>query len=81
MVTISQTDAANSQRADIVDVLLFQEGHCQTCGSAYIRSFLTFECLPLVEVYLKEGISDDEVNALAQIILPKRYIWSNNQWQ
>ncbi|KAK9825926.1 hypothetical protein WJX81_007354 [Elliptochloris bilobata] len=37
---------------------------CAACGARYVRSFLTFESLPLVEFSLAPGISDAEAEEL-----------------
>ena len=34
---------------------------CNTCRNAFIRSFLTFEALPLVQFQLAEHITDEQV--------------------
>ena len=35
---------------------------CAACGTRFVRSFLTFESLPLVEFQLAPGISDKDVS-------------------
>ena len=40
---------------------VYQEAACPACATPYVRSFLTYECLPLVEFQLEEGISVAEV--------------------
>ena len=34
---------------------------CTSCGMPFVRSFLTFEHLPVVEFHLAPGITDAEV--------------------
>jgi hypothetical protein len=41
-----------------------QGDFCTSCGAPFLRSFLTFEVLPLVEFSLEPGISDAEALAL-----------------
>ena len=40
---------------------MLQAEHCSECHACYVRSRASFECLPVVEVFLEEGISDTEV--------------------
>ncbi|CAD7698107.1 unnamed protein product [Ostreobium quekettii] len=48
-------------RCGTTNPLLSSHGdRCVTCGNAFIRSFLTFDLLPLVEFMLEDGISPDE---------------------
>lgn len=37
-----------------------QGDFCTNCGAPFLRSFITFEVLPLVEFELEPGISDPE---------------------
>ncbi|KAL3157460.1 hypothetical protein ABBQ32_011927 [Trebouxia sp. C0010 RCD-2024] len=39
---------------------------CNTCRNAFIRSFLTFEALPLVQIELAEHITDEQAAALLE---------------
>lgn len=41
-----------------------QGDFCTNCGAPFLRSFITFEVLPLVEFELEPGISDAEAAAL-----------------
>lgn len=41
-----------------------QGDFCTACGAPFLRSFITFEVLPLVEFELEPGISDAEAQAL-----------------
>ncbi len=41
-----------------------QGDYCVNCGSPFIRSFVTFEALPLVEFELEAGISEQEAESL-----------------
>lgn len=45
-------------------VVPLQGDFCTSCGAPFLRSFLTFEVLPLVEFQLEPGISDAEAAAL-----------------
>lgn len=44
-------------------LLRLQEEACPACGTPYVRSSLTHECLPLVEFQLAEGLTETEVSA------------------
>lgn len=44
--------------------MCLQGDFCTACGAPFLRSFLTFEVLPLVEFQLEPGISDAEAAAL-----------------
>lgn len=41
-------------------VAYVQGDFCTSCGAPFLRSFITFEVLPLVEFELEPGISDAE---------------------
>lgn len=43
---------------------MLQGDFCTNCGAPFLRSFTTFEVLPLVEFELETGISDAEAAAL-----------------
>lgn len=45
-------------------MLLLQGDFCTSCGAPFLRSFVTFEVLPVVEFQLEAGISDAEALAL-----------------
>lgn len=52
-------------RCNATNPLLNTQGDkCSGCGTPFIRSFLTFEHLPLVEFELQPGISDSEAEQL-----------------
>ena len=40
---------------------MLQAEQCSECHACYVRSRASFECLPVVEVFLEEGISDTKV--------------------
>jgi len=44
---------------------------CINCGATFIRSFVTFDHLPLVEFELEGGISDSEAMQLLNAVPPK----------
>lgn len=44
--------------------LLAAHDACATCGATTIRSFVTFEPLPVIEFELADGISDDDAARL-----------------
>jgi len=44
---------------------------CVNCGAAFVRSYLTFEHLPLVEFCLDPGISDHEAEQLLNLNPPE----------
>jgi hypothetical protein len=44
--------------------ICLQGDFCTNCGAPFLRSFITFEVLPLVEFELEPGISDAEAAAL-----------------
>ena len=39
-----------------------QAEQCPECQACYVRSCASFECIPAVEVFLEDGITDKEVN-------------------
>ena len=39
-----------------------QAEQCPECQACYVRSCASFECIPAVEVFLEDGITDEEVN-------------------
>ena len=39
---------------------------CATCGGAFVRSFVTFEHLPMVEFFVEEGIAGKEARRLIE---------------
>jgi len=52
-------------RCATTNPLLNSQGDaCINCGAAFVRSFLTFEHLPLVEFVLDASVADDEATAL-----------------
>mmetsp|Transcript_18911 Transcript_18911/g.49275 ORF Transcript_18911/g.49275 Transcript_18911/m.49275 type:complete len:1222 (+) Transcript_18911:159-3824(+) len=52
-------------RCSTTNPLLNTQGdYCINCGAPFIRSFVTFEHLPLVEFELDAGISDEEAKQL-----------------
>ncbi|KAF6264914.1 hypothetical protein COO60DRAFT_1621541 [Scenedesmus sp. NREL 46B-D3] len=52
-------------RCQATNALLNTQGDfCTSCGAPFLRSFITFEVLPLVEFELEPGISDAEAAAL-----------------
>ncbi|WIA11467.1 hypothetical protein OEZ85_011583 [Tetradesmus obliquus] len=52
-------------RCQATNALLNTQGDfCTNCGAPFLRSFITFEVLPLVEFELEPGISDAEAAAL-----------------
>ena len=42
-------------------IAVLQAEQCSECQACYVRSCASFECLPVVEIFLEEGISDTEV--------------------
>lgn len=42
---------------------MVQAEQCPECQACYVRSRASFECIPVVEVFLEEGIADAEVSA------------------
>lgn len=44
--------------------LLLPHDACTSCGAPIVRSFATFEPLPVVEFELADGITEDEAAAL-----------------
>lgn len=58
---------SDSNRPDLVKVsgmdriAVLQAQQCPECQACYVRSCASFECLPVVEVFLEEGITDIEV--------------------
>ncbi len=46
-------------------VAVLQAEQCPECQAYYVRSCASFECLPVVEIFLEEGITDSEVRASA----------------
>lgn len=45
-----------------------QGDQCVQCHSEFVRSFLTFELLPVVEFHLEPGISDEEALQLLEMV-------------
>ena len=43
-----------------------QAEQCAECQACYVRSCASFECIPAVEVFLEDGITDEEVNIQRQ---------------
>lgn len=59
-------------RCGTVNPLVNSHGDvCINCGAAFIRSFITFEHLPLVEFELERGISDTEATQLLEMPPPR----------
>eukprot|EP00892_Ulva_mutabilis_P005266 jgi/Ulvmu1/3110/UM015_0150.1 len=59
-LTNSDQHAQQCWRCAAAIPLLSANDACPTCGSAIIRSFVTFEPLPVIEFELADGISDEE---------------------
>ena len=59
-LTNSNQYAQHCWRCAAAIPLLATNDACPTCGSAIVRSFVTFEPLPVIEFELADGISDDE---------------------
>jgi len=59
-------------RCGTVNPLVNSQGDiCINCGATFLRSFVTFEHLPLVEFELEGGISDSEAIQLLDTVPPK----------
>jgi intraflagellar transport protein 122 len=44
--------------------VLPQGDYCISCGAPFLRSFVTFEHLPLVEFELEQDIGDEEASRI-----------------
>jgi intraflagellar transport protein 122 len=44
---------------------------CINCGATFLRSFVTFDHLPLVEFELEGGVSDQEAMELLEAVPPQ----------
>lgn len=54
----------NLNQATNGPLFVLQGDFCTSCGAQFLRSFVTFEVLPVVEFQLEAGISDAEALAL-----------------
>ena len=59
-------------RCGTVNPLVNSQGDvCINCGAGFLRSFVTFDHLPLVEFELEGGVSDAEAMGLLEAVPPK----------
>lgn len=60
--------------------LLPNQDACSSCGAVIVRSFATFEPLPVVEFELADGITDEEAATLLASEPTSQPAWYASCW-